>query len=359
MASAPGANKEYSAIDGDPEFVSKALAFAYGAESEALASGRVAGVQTISGTGACRIGGEFYARFGGAGTFIYVSDPSWCIHLEIMKAAGLEVRRYRYFDGESKGLDFAGMCEDLEAAPEGSVVLLHACAHNPTGVDPTPEQWAKVADLCARRGLHVFFDSAYQGFASGDADADGSAFRSFVARAGDFPSMCLAQSFAKNFGLYGERVGTFSVVCGDSDQAAKVLSQLKLIIRPMYSSPPIHGAGIVKTVLADAELTKQYKGEVGQRENPLPSHTHPPTLQCTGSVFLGTIMAPTDLAVYSYVRVHLFRTISTPLDSPHLTRPLRSVPAVRFDGGSDQGNARLAAHRARGVRLQARLEPRD
>eukprot|EP00614_Pseudopedinella_elastica_P015152 CAMPEP_0172583742 /NCGR_PEP_ID=MMETSP1068-20121228/3303_1 /TAXON_ID=35684 /ORGANISM="Pseudopedinella elastica, Strain CCMP716" /LENGTH=321 /DNA_ID=CAMNT_0013377639 /DNA_START=303 /DNA_END=1265 /DNA_ORIENTATION=- len=242
MASAPGANKEYSAIDGDPEFVSKALAFAYGAESEALASGRVAGVQTLSGTGACRIGGEFYARFAGAGTPVYLSDPTWGNHVGIMKAAGLEVRRYRYFDGESKGLDFAGMCEDLEAAPEGSVVLLHACAHNPTGVDPTPEQWAKVADLCARRGLHVFFDSAYQGFASGDADADGSAFRSFVARAGDFPSMCLAQSFAKNFGLYGERVGTFSVVCGDSGQAAKVLSQLKLIIRPMYSSPPIHGA---------------------------------------------------------------------------------------------------------------------
>jgi len=271
MGSAPAANKEYAPIDGDAAFVKRALAFAYGAASVPLVDQRLVGVQTLSGTGACRIGGEFFARFLGKGTPIYVSDPTWGNHVGIMTEAGLEVRRYRYFERSSLGLDFEGMKADLLAAPDGSVVLLHACAHNPTGCDPTRAQWKELSNLLKGKKHHVFFDSAYQGFASGDAAADAWALREFVSdyeeqlqtneEGGRFGSLLLAQSFAKNFGLYGERVGTLSVVCPTAQVAGTVLSQLKLIIRPMYSSPPIHGAGIVKTVLGDEELSKQYIGE--------------------------------------------------------------------------------------------------
>lgn len=253
-----GDYKEYSTIAGDSDFVRLALEFAYGAESEALGEGRVAGVQTLSGTGACRIGGTFFAKFIGEGTPIYLSSPTWGNHVGIMKEAGLDVQRYRYFDSESRGLDFEGMVEDLTEAPEGSIVLLHACAHNPTGVDPTLEQWKAISDLCKERGHHIFFDSAYQGFASGDSEADAAALRLFVSEG---HVVALAQSFAKNFGLYGERVGTFSLVCRTPEEASRVMSQLKLIIRPMYSSPPIHGSGIVKEVLGDTDLRGQYVGE--------------------------------------------------------------------------------------------------
>jgi aspartate aminotransferase len=256
-----GVNKEYAPIAGDPQFVERALAFAFGQDSEPLAEGRVAGVQALSGTGSLRIGGEFYASFLGAGTPLYCSAPTWGNHVGIMNKAGLDVRRYRYFDETTKGLNFDGMVADIAAAPEGSIFLLHACAHNPTGVDPTREQWAAIRSALEAGKHHVFFDSAYQGFASGDADADAWVMRTFAAAADSFGSVCLAQSFAKNFGLYGERVGTFSLVCRDAEERERVMSQLKLIIRPMYSSPPIHGAGIVKTVLSDDVLSAQYYGE--------------------------------------------------------------------------------------------------
>lgn len=259
-----GVNKEYAPIAGDAEFVERALAFAFGHDNEALTSGRIAGVQALSGTGSLRIGGDFYSAFVGAGTPLYCSSPTWGNHVGIMSKAGLDVRRYRYFDKDTKGLDFKGMLEDIQTAPEGSIFLIHACAHNPTGVDPTREQWADIRAALAAGKHHVFFDSAYQGFASGDADADAWALREFVKCADSFASVCLAQSFAKNFGLYGERVGTFSLVCRSAEEASRVMSQLKLIIRPMYSSPPIHGAGIVKTVLGDPTLAKQYYGECAE-----------------------------------------------------------------------------------------------
>lgn len=150
------------------------------------------------------------------------------------------------------------MLRDLHRAPDGSIVLLHACAHNPTGCDPSIEEWKQVVSLCSRKQHVVFFDSAYQGFASGDPEADAQPFRYAVAQG--IPIL-LAQSFAKNFGLYGERVGTLSVVCGDAAQKARITSELRCLIRPMYSSPPRHGSSIVKTVLQDAALTAQYKQE--------------------------------------------------------------------------------------------------
>jgi len=212
----------------------------------------------LSGTGACRIGGVFLSKFASPGTKIFVPDPTWGNHIGIFTEAGLDVQRYRYFSRATNGLDFEGMKEDLTAAPPGSVVLLHACAHNPTGCDPTHEQWKELSALILKHNHHVFFDSAYQGFASGDAEKDAFALRYFVEQG---HKLLLAQSFAKNFGLYGERCGTLSFVCSDENEKEAVMSQIKRIIRAMYSSPPIHGASIVKTVLGDAELSKQYYTE--------------------------------------------------------------------------------------------------
>ncbi|KAH8078208.1 transferase [Aureococcus anophagefferens] len=186
--------------------------------------GRIAGVQALSNAGVPRRGRVL--RFLPEGTAVYVSDPTWGNHIPIMELAGLEVRKYRYLDRETNGLDYEAFLEDIDAAPAGSVFLLHACAHNPTGVDPTRDQWDAVSKKILAKGHHVLMDCAYQGFAS-------------AAEAG---------SFAKNFGLYGERVGTLSVVCKDTEEVERVMSQLKRIIRPMYSSPPIHGALIVKEI---------------------------------------------------------------------------------------------------------------
>lgn len=246
--------KEYAPIAGMADFVRMAVALMLGDNSSALADGRVAAVQTLSGTGACRVAAELLARFpapdadpSGA-KLIYVPGPTWSNHWAIFGDAGLTVKEYKYWDAASLGLDIDGLLADLRAAPRGTTVLLHACAHNPTGVDPTAEQWVQISDACEAGGLRVLFDSAYQGFASGDPERDAAAVRLFVERG--HPIM-LAQSFAKNFGLYGERVGALSVVTGSADEAARVLSQLKLVVRPMYSSPPLHGARIVSSVLGD------------------------------------------------------------------------------------------------------------
>jgi len=160
--------------------------------------------------------------------------PTWGNHHSIFKECGLVVGTYRYYDRSANALDYKGMMEDFRNAPDGSILLLHACAHNPTGCDPTLEQWKAISELCKQKNHHVFFDSAYQGFASGDAEKDAEALRLFVK---DGHKILLAQSFAKNFGLYGERCGTLSVVTSSADEKERVMSQLKIIIRPMYSSP--------------------------------------------------------------------------------------------------------------------------
>jgi len=256
---AAGMNKEYAPIVGVNDFVTKARAFALGKDSPALTEGRTASVQSLSGTGACRVIGEYYSKFLGQGAPFYLPTPSWGNHGNIFKNAGLDVRAYKYLDAAGVGFDFDGMLADLKAAPDGSAVLLHACAHNPTGVDPTEEQWKAICSvLKAKPGVAVFFDSAYQGFASGDAEKDAYAMRLFVEEGVSF---ALAQSFAKNFGLYGERVGVLSMVCADEAEAARVLSQLKIVVRAMYSNPPIHGARIVAAVLSDPALEAQWRGE--------------------------------------------------------------------------------------------------
>jgi aspartate aminotransferase, mitochondrial len=247
--------KEYLPIEGDKDFLMCSMKFAYGKGMDI--ENHVAAVQTLSGTGACAIGGHFLKQFW-ADRSIYIPDPSWGNHVAIFKQCGLEVRKYRYYDRRNNKLDLEGMIQDLSRAQDGSIILLHACAHNPTGCDPSLEEWKELISVISNKGHIAFFDAAYLGFASGDAESDAQPFRYAVSQ---HVPVLLAQSFAKNFGLYGERVGALSVVCGSSTQKERILSELRCIIRPMYSSPPRHGSSIVKTVLTDPKLTEEYYQE--------------------------------------------------------------------------------------------------
>lgn len=248
-----GGNREYLPITGLKQFNELACDMIYGADCDRPK----AMAQVLSGTGGLRVGGEFIKNFA-PGAPIYMPDPTWGNHKAIFAKAGVEARTYRYLDRETQGLDFAGLMEDISQIPEGAVVLLHACAHNPTGVDPSAEQWKEMSSVLKARNVIPFFDSAYQGFASGDADKDAQAVRQFVA---DGHPVMTTQSFSKNFGLYSDRVGCLSFVCEDADEVARVESQLKLLIRPMYSNPPATGARIVSTILGDSQLNAQWYAE--------------------------------------------------------------------------------------------------
>ncbi|KAG5562596.1 hypothetical protein RHGRI_005353 [Rhododendron griersonianum] len=250
--------KEYLPIVGLADFNKLSAKVIFGADSPAIQENRVTTVQCLSGTGSLRVGGEFLAR-NYHQRMIYIPQPTWGNHAKLFPLAGLSVKTYRYYDPPTRGLNFQGLLEDLSSAPSGAIVLLHACAHNPTGVDPTLEQWEQIRQLMRSKGLLPFFDSAYQGFASGSLDADAQPVRMFVADGGE----CLvAQSYAKNMGLYGERVGALSIVCKSADVAIRVESQLKLVIRPMYSNPPIHGASIVATILKDRNMFDEWTVEL-------------------------------------------------------------------------------------------------
>lgn len=250
-------NKEYLPVLGLPAFSSAATSMLLGQESPAIVSGRAVGIQTLSGTGALRVAAEFLARTLKY-SVVYSSDPTWENHKLVFLNAGFqEYRSYRYWNETTKGLDFAGLIEDLKAAPENAVIIMHACAHNPTGVDPTHEQWEQIAKVVKDRKLFPLFDSAYQGFASGDLDKDAFAVRYFVDQG--FELLC-CQSFAKNFGLYNERVGNITLVTQDSEALNRSLSQITLLIRGMYSNPPNHGARVVATALNDPTLYTEWRG---------------------------------------------------------------------------------------------------
>lgn len=251
-------DKEYAPISGISDFCNEAIKLALSNDSPIIKDKCFASIQSLSGTGALRVGGEFLQRYAPLKT-IWVPIPTWGNHGQIFKFSGLEVKTYRYYDPKTCGLDFAGMVQDLSSAPSGSVILLHACAHNPTGVDPKPEQWKELSALFKSKNLFPFFDMAYQGFASGNVDRDANAVRSFLS---DGHVIALAQSFAKNMGLYGERVGMFTLTTSDNDGADRILSQLKIIARGMYSNPPIHGARIVAEILSDTQLKDQWLVEV-------------------------------------------------------------------------------------------------
>lgn len=254
-------DKEYLPIAGDQAFCDECVKLLFG--EACPPRNTIASVQALSGTGACRIGAEFFGHQANRSKIaVYISDPTWPNHENIFVEAGFSpVRKYRYFDPKTKGVDIAGMLEDLTNAPENSIVILHLCAHNPTGADPTIEEWGLIGDVVEKRKLQVLFDSAYQGYASGDLVRDSIAARLFLKRGFEF---CVAQSFAKNMGLYNERVGCFSVVCANENSARKVFGLLKNIIRPMYSNPPAHGARIAKLIMQDATLRAEWQTELQQ-----------------------------------------------------------------------------------------------
>ena len=256
---AGGCNKEYLPIAGHKPMQVLAARLALGDASPALQQGRVASVQSLSGTGALRLAAEFLRRFGG-GAPVYIPAETWANHKAILAESRVEdVRQYRYYDAATCGLDFDGLMQDLRAAPMGSVFLLQAVAHNPTGVDPSREQWQQVIDVMQNRRLFPLFDNAYQGFATGDLETDAFVIRQFVARGLE---CMVAQSFSKNLGLYNERAGCLHAVCKTKDSAARVESQLELIIRAMYSNPPAHPAKLVEIVLGSPDLRQLWQTEM-------------------------------------------------------------------------------------------------
>nr|CAH7768483.1 unnamed protein product [Callosobruchus chinensis] len=252
-------DKEYSPISGTPEFCKRSIELALSENSDVIANGLNATVQGISGTGSLRVGAAFLNGFFPGNKVVYLPTPSWGNHTPIFKHAGLDVKSYKYYDPKTCGLDFKGAMDDISKIPERSIILLHACAHNPTGVDPNKEQWAELSNLVKKRNLYVFFDMAYQGFATGSVDNDAYAVRQFIK---DGHRICLAQSYAKNMGLYGERAGAFTVVGESKEEADRVMSQIKILIRALYSNPPINGARIVTEILSDPKLKSDWLQEV-------------------------------------------------------------------------------------------------
>ncbi len=247
----------YLPIDGIAAYDKAVQALVFGTDSAAVSEGRVATVQGLGGTGGLKIGADFLKRLN-PNAEVLISDPSWENHRALFTNAGFEVTSYPYYDAERRGVDFEGMLAALNDAPAGTIAVLHACCHNPTGYDITPEQWADVVKVVKERGLVAFLDMAYQGFGQGIAE-DGAVIAQFLQAGIDF---FVSTSFSKSFSLYGERVGALSVVCDSKDEAARVLSQLKIVIRTNYSNPPTHGAQIVATVLTTPALRAQWEEEL-------------------------------------------------------------------------------------------------
>jgi len=254
--------KNYMPIDGIPAFNQQVQALLFGTDSAVIAGARAVTVQALGGTGALKVGADFLKRFFPASQ-VWISNPSWENHRALFEAAGFTVNNYPYYDSETHGLDFTAMLNALKALPAQSIVVLHACCHNPTGVDLSKEEWLRVVDLFQTTGLIPFLDFAYQGFSEG-IDADAFAVRAF-AEAG-VPCL-IANSFSKSFALYRERVGALTIVTPSQDEANRVRSQVKRVIRTNYSNPPSHGGQVVAAVLADAGLRARWEVELaGMRE---------------------------------------------------------------------------------------------
>ena len=247
----------YLPIDGLAAYDTGVKALVFGADSEPVQSARVATVQAIGGTGGLKIGADFLHRLNPRAE-VLISDPSWENHRALFTNAGFLVKNYRYYDAKNRGIDFEGMLADLASAAPGSIAVLHACCHNPTGYDISAAQWDQVVAMCKSRGLLPFLDMAYQGFGYGLAE-DGAAVQKFTAAGLGF---FVASSFSKSFSLYGERVGALSVLCDNQDEAARVLSQLKVVIRTNYSNPPTPGGTVVAAVLANPQWRALWESEL-------------------------------------------------------------------------------------------------
>ncbi|HLA35423.1 MAG TPA: amino acid aminotransferase [Rhodocyclaceae bacterium] len=252
----------YQPIEGLAAYNQAVQKLVFGADSALLADGRVVTIEALGGTGALKVGADFLKRYYPQSK-VYISDPSWENHRALFESAGFTVATYPYYDATTRGVNFAAMIAGLAELPMHSIVVLHACCHNPTGADLSAEQWDKVVDAIRARDLIPFIDMAYQGFADG-IDADAVAIKSFVAADLQF---LVSSSFSKSFSLYGERVGALSVVAHNREEAARLLSQVKRVIRTNYSNPPTHGGAIVAAVLANAELRQQWETELaGMRD---------------------------------------------------------------------------------------------
>jgi len=254
---------EYAPIAGIPQFNKLCQELQLGADSSVIAEKRAVTIQSLSGTGALRVAADFMKRHidlpGDNKKFVYLPNPTWGNHNTIFQDAGFQCKTYRYYDDKTCGLDFKGLLEDVKNAPASSLFLFHACAHNPTGVDPNLQQWGELSKIAKDKNHYIFFDLAYQGFASGSPEKDVAPVRLFIK---DGHNVGIAQSFAKNFGLYGERAGSLTFLTGNEKEASAVESQLKILVRPMYSNPPITGARIVSTILGDPKLNAQWRTEV-------------------------------------------------------------------------------------------------
>ena len=255
---AKGGPKPYLPIEGAANFRSAVQQLLFGAGHEAVTSNRVATIQSVGSSGGLKVGADFIARYF-PGSQVWVSDPTWDNHRSMFEGAGLTVNTYPYYDAATGGLNFDAMLAALRGLPAKSIVLLHACCHNPTGVDLTRAQWETLIPVLRERELIPYLDLAYQGFGDG-IEADAFAVRA-LASAG--VSFFIANSFSKSMSVYGERCGALSVVCPDAAQAACVLGQMKFTVRRNYSSPPIHGGQIVATVLADPALRREWETELG------------------------------------------------------------------------------------------------
>ena len=251
--------KNYLPIDGMPAYDRAVQKVLFGAQSEAVREGRIVTVQTLGGTGGLKVGADLLRRIS-PGAEIWISDPSWENHRALFEYAGFSVNAYPYYDARTHGVDFAGMIAALGRLPAGAICVLHACCHNPTGVDLTAEQWREAIAAVNARGLVPLIDIAYQGFADG-LDADAAVVRRFSEAC---PVVFVSSSFSKSLSLYGERVGALSVVTANADEAARVLSQLKRVIRTNYSNPPTHGGQTAALVLTTPELRTLWETELGQ-----------------------------------------------------------------------------------------------
>jgi aromatic-amino-acid transaminase len=247
----------YLPIDGIAAYDAAVQSLVFGSQSHVLQAKRAATVQALGGTGGLKIGADFLKRLR-PNAKVLISDPSWENHRALFTQAGFAVESHPYYDAQAKGVNFTGMLAALNAAPEGTIVVLHACCHNPSGYDLTSQQWDQVVTAVKARRLVPFLDMAYQGFGEGIAE-DGVAVSKFVAAGLD---VLISTSFSKSFSLYGERVGALTVVCENAEEATRVLSQLKIIIRTNYSNPPTHGAQIVATVLTTPALRAQWEDEL-------------------------------------------------------------------------------------------------
>ncbi len=251
-------SKSYLPISGDPVYAENVQKLLFGESSEVISSGRAATAQAPGGTGALRVGGDLLKKFY-PGAKVWISSPTWANHKGVFSTAGFELAEYEYYNDETKDVDFAGMTARLKTIPAGDIVLLHACCHNPSGVDLNNEQWEKIADISKEKGWIAFLDFAYQGFGE-SVDADRYSVEQFAAAGGDF---FIASSFSKNFGLYNERTGALTIVSPTAEQSAVAMSHLKSTIRVIYSNPPAHGGLVAATILSSPELYAQWLEELG------------------------------------------------------------------------------------------------